>query len=58
MVITCPKCSTVFEASEPWDSGSCPTCGKEYFWDEMSYEDEDGNWEDWSVIYWRTREEL
>lgn len=57
-MITCPKCSTIFEANEPWDSGNCPACGKEYVWDEISYEDEDGNMDDWSVIYWRTREEL
>jgi len=57
-MITCPKCSTIFEANEPRNSGNCHRCGKEYYRDEAAFEDKDGNWEDWSAIYWRAREEL
>lgn len=55
---TCPVCKTEFEETLPWDSGNCPKCGKRYIWDEISYQDKDGNWDDWPVIDWRSWEEL
>lgn len=54
----CPKCETEFEEQPPWDSGTCPECGKEYFWDEISAQDDEGNWDDWPVLDWRSWDEL
>jgi len=50
---TCPKCDTEFEETPPWDSGQCPNCGKEYYWDEIETEED---W--WPVIDWRSWDEL
>lgn len=57
-MITCPECKTEFEETPPWDNGECPKCGKEYLWDEISWKDAEGNWDDWPVIDWRSWEEL
>jgi Zn finger protein HypA/HybF involved in hydrogenase expression len=52
-MIKCPKCETEFEENELWDNGSCPGCGKEYYWDEIE-DDEDS----WPIIDWRSWDEL
>lgn len=47
--ITCPNCKTEFEA-KTWESGKCPTCGKQYHWYEDCLEDYSDCWAclDWS----------
>lgn len=55
---TCPKCNTEFEEVPPWDCGSCPQCGKDYVWDEISWTSDDGIYDSFPVIDWRSWEEL
>jgi hypothetical protein len=47
--IQCPFCETEFQGIE-WKEGTCPGCGKEYYWDEQELGD---NWEDsWVFVDW------
>ena len=45
----CPICDTFVNTGDPWEwgSGECPTCGNEWYWDELYTED---NY--WPVIDW------
>lgn len=46
--ITCPYCDTDFKG-DMWDSGKCPKCGKEYWWEEQCTEDYS---DCWSYVEW------
>lgn len=46
--ITCPSCDKEFEA-ELWEAGQCPTCGREYCWDEYCTADYS---DCWSYVEW------
>lgn len=46
--ITCPYCDTDFKGDR-WDSGKCPKCGKEYWWEEQCTEDYS---DCWSYVEW------
>lgn len=46
--ITCPYCDTDFKG-DMWDSGKCPKCGKEYWWEEQFTEDYS---DCWSYVEW------
>lgn len=50
--IECPVCKTKFEVLE-LESGSCPNCGNEYYWDEQCTEDYS---DCWSLIIWERYE--
>ena len=41
--LTCPVCKTEFEA-EIWESDECPSCGNEYYFDEICTEDYSDCW--------------
>lgn len=38
----CPVCDTEVNTGDPWEwgSGECSTCGNEFFWDEISTDDD------------------
>lgn len=49
--IYCPTCDLDFEG-EVWQSGKCPNCGREYWFDELRSED-GSEW--WPIVEWEER---
>lgn len=51
---SCPFCENEFPVELDWDSGKCPHCGEEYYWEEYFTEDYSDSW---ATIYWQRWDE-